>query len=164
MHYSIIMALLLNLIMIDRALSFVSVYTNTRKNCAVLSRGLTGRVWRCQGPAGISAVFSDEGNVADVEFGRKGSEKNLGGLQWQAGAEALGPRIEWRMKAGRPVSAILRILTIDENGALQHRLLIAKVTLDGGCLIESIDARFRRANIKAREIADNRSATHRCGQ
>lgn len=142
-----------------------SVYTDTVVKCRDLrDKGAdsSGRVWRCEGPAGYAAVFSDEGNVVEVELGRSGEEKNLGGLQWAGGDGAIGPKVEWRMRGRAPIAAILRIVDRDENGGRRPRLLVAKVGAEGGCLIGFVDVRSPSANVEARRLADRRAASFRC--
>lgn len=148
-----------------KAAPATSVYASTSENCIDLGgkrQEMIGRSWRCKGPAGYSAVFSDEGNVVGVELGPSGAEKNLGGLQWVGGEEAIGPTLEWRLRGGAPVAAILRIADRDENGVQRRRLLVAKVSATGGCLIGFVDARSPRANLEARRLADRRAASFRC--
>lgn len=157
-------ALLIGVLATTRAIALDTVYTDTRKKCSTIGSESEGRIWRCKGPAGYSAVFSDEGNVVEVQFGKTGGERNLGQLQWPGAGEAIGPRVEWRLKAGKPVAAILRIIKRDKSGRSHPHLLVAKITVEGGCLIETIDARSRGANAKARSIADQRAPTHRCSQ
>jgi len=157
-------AIMMSIAVTTNAMAVYSVYTDTRNKCSVISKESTGRVWRCKGPAGFSAVFSDEGNVVEVQFGPTGAEKNLGHLQWPGAGEAIGPRVEWRLSGGKPIAAILRVIMLDENGRASPHLLIAKVTTEGGCLIEAIDARSRGANVRAREIADERASTYKCRQ
>lgn len=146
------------------AVAFDSVYTDTLSKCSVISKETNWRVWRCKGPAGYSAVFSDEGNVVEVQFGLTGGEKNLGQLQWPAGGDAIGRKVEWRLSGGVPIAAILRIMKRDESGRVRPYLLVAKVSSEGGCLIDTIDARLRGANSKARDVADARALAHKCGQ
>jgi hypothetical protein len=139
-----------------------SYYTDTRHNCRTVRNEVGARIWRCNGPGGYAAVFSDDGNVVDVEYGPVGREKNLGGLQWRAGPRPIGPKVEWRLSSGKPFAAILRIETRDENDRLRRQLLIAKVDADGACRIEVVDARQVGANALARQIADTRGAEHDC--
>lgn len=75
-----------------------------------------GRIWRCLGPAGYDAIFSDDGNVVEVEYGERGREKNLGVIQWRGGSNPVGPKIEWLLKHNEPYAAILRIRSIDAVG------------------------------------------------
>jgi hypothetical protein len=148
-----------------KAAPATSVYASTSQTCVDLSgkqQETIGRSWRCKGPAGYSALFSDEGNVVGVELGPSGAEKNLGGLQWAGGEDAIGPEVEWRMRGGAPVAAILRIADRDENGVQRRRLLVAKVSVTGGCLIGFVDARSPRANLAARRLADRRAESFRC--
>lgn len=144
------------------ALARESGYSDTSKGCERLHFDDGARIWRCPGPGGYAAVFSDEGNVFEVEYGKRGHEKNLGGLQWQGGPNAVGPKIEWRVKSGEPYAAILRIGSINADGRAVVHLLVARISAGGGCRMAMIDARRPDANLRARLIADARALWFGC--
>lgn len=146
------------------ALALESDYSDTGKGCDSLHSDHEARAWRCPGPGGYAAVFSDEGNVIEVEYGKLGHEKNLGGLKWQGSDTAVGPKIEWRVKRNTPYAAILRVGTVNGNGRAVVQLLVAKVTPDGGCRMALVDASKHGANIRARLIADTRAIWFRCSR
>lgn len=144
------------------ALALEGAYSDTTKGCERLRSDQGGRIWRCPGPGEYSAIFSDDGNVVEVEYGKRGQEKNLGGLQWQGGSIPVGPKIEWRLRRKVPYAAIVRIGSLDVDGRNVVQLLVARVTVNGGCRMALIDARRPNANLRARFIADTRGLWFRC--
>lgn len=127
--------------------------------------------WRCQGPAGYSAVFHDLGNMVAVELGPTGREKTIveDGLLWQgADGKAFGDRLEWRLAGGKPYAAVLRIRRSDfdvnaDKATIVEELLVIKVTPQGSCGIGTVDAKSSNANAHARDLADASAAPFRCG-
>lgn len=126
--------------------------------------------WRCRGPAGFSVVFADTGNLIAVEFGPTGKEKAIvdNDLVWQGASKPFGDKIEWRLTAGKPYAAVLRIWRNDpspESGkdrAIQE-LLVVKIAPAGACRVGTVSARDRDANTTARALADLTAASFRCG-
>ncbi|MBX9845786.1 MAG: hypothetical protein K2Z80_28680 [Xanthobacteraceae bacterium] len=127
--------------------------------------------WRCQGPAGYSAVYHDLGNMVAVELGPTGREKAIieDGLLWQgADSKAFGDRLEWRLVGGRPYAAILRIRRGDfdmkaDKAITVEELLVIKVTPQGACSMGVVDGKSLDANTVARDIADSSATAFRCG-
>ncbi len=127
--------------------------------------------WRCQGPAGYSAVFHDLGNMVAVELGLTGREKAIveDGLVWQgADGKGFGDRLEWRLAGGRPYAAVLRTrrsdFDMDANKAVTvEELLVIKVTPQGACGIGVVDGKSLDANTLARDFADSSATAFRCG-
>ena len=146
------------------AFALEGYYSDTSKNCHDLRSDQGMRIWRCPGPTGYAALFSDEGNVVEVEYGLAGHERNLGGLQWAGSDNAIGRKIEWRLNHRTPFAAILRIRSLDAEGRSINQLLIAKVSPEGGCRIGLLDAGRPGANLRARLIADARGLVYSCGQ
>jgi hypothetical protein len=139
-----------------------SVYTATSgKTCRKLPEGhLSGM--RCQGPAGLSVVILDDGNVMGMLFGLPGKESIVSGMHWRAVGKLIGDRIEWRVAGAEPYAAIVRIFTLDDDEKPVQRLFIAKVTPARSCQIATIDAHQANANPMARQIADERAPSHQC--
>lgn len=154
--------IIFGLLALGPAIALESSYSDTTNGCDRLQSYQGGRIWRCPGPAGYAAIFSDDGNVVEVEYGKRGHEKNLGGLQWQGGNNPVGPKIEWRLKRNEPYAAILRIGSIDADGRVVAQLLVARVYPDGGCRMALVDARRPDANLRARLIADARRLWFKC--
>ncbi|MBI2715681.1 MAG: hypothetical protein HYX37_14705 [Rhizobiales bacterium] len=138
--------------------------------CANIKSKREFNSWRCPGPAGYSARFFDFGNMVAVEFGLIGKEKAIveDDLMWQGADKSFGDKIEWRMTAGRPYGAILRIQRQDfDEKAGETRtveeLLVIKVSPQGACRMGVVDGKWRDANAVAREMADSTAAVFRCG-
>jgi hypothetical protein len=142
-----------------------SVYTQTRAvQCETLWRDVNLLVWRCVGPGTYSALFSDDGEWADVRFGFKGQEEGSGDLRWRVGNESIGAKIEWRVRRSSAYAAIVRVNIRDDNGRTSGQLLIAKVGPQGSCRIALIDASQIGAKARARRIADARGPNHVCAR
>jgi hypothetical protein len=143
------------------AVAAESVYTDAIGKACADTGDSQGAMSRCPGPAGYAVVFTDEGNVVDARFGPRGHEKNLGGLQWSGGVDA--KKVEWRIEGGHPVAAIFRLSKMNPETAQSHGFLaVARVTAQGGCLIEMVDAASSSANENARRVADARAGSFVC--
>ncbi len=127
--------------------------------------------WRCPGPSGYSARFSDLGNMVAVEFGPTGKEKAVveDGLMWQGVDNSFGDKIEWRLADGKPFAAIMRIRRQDFDEKLDkvrdfEDFLVIKVSAQGACRIGAVDAQHRDAIDIARDLADKTAPLFRCGR
>ena len=112
----------------------------------------------CAGPAEYSVMITMRNDVIRISFGRLSEatfhlEPEDSGLIWRGAAPFLGSRIEWQLLRGRPVTAIVRIFTVNPEGHPLQQFLIAKVTATGGCEIARIDASNPGAFRTARDIA-----------
>jgi len=130
--------------------------TNSRA-CTDRSRPEFG-LWRCLGPAGYVAEYFDEGNLAAVSIWMPSrTSKAKTSISWRGAGRVFGEKLQWKISAGRPVAAILRIWRTDTKSDGQEReveeLMILRVWSDGACRVGSIEARQRGAN----EIAERQS-------
>lgn len=112
----------------------------------------------CVGPAEYSAMITKRNDVIRISFGRVSEpifhlEPEDLGLVWRGTAPFLGNRIEWQLLRGKPVTAIVRIFTLNPAGHPLQQFLVAKVTPSGGCEIARIDASNPGAFRTARDIA-----------
>jgi len=147
------------------------IYTPTSgPSCASLDSKPELSSWRCPGPAGYGAVFSDAATMVGVSFGPTGKEKAIvdDDLTWLAGRKAFGDKIEWRMTAGKPYAAILRIWHNEPNPTTGEdqdvgELLVIKVSAEGACRVATVSAQRRDANAAARALADSEATSFRCG-
>jgi hypothetical protein len=135
------------------------VYTATHgPSCTDRSREGFGR-WRCPGPDGYVAEYVDEGNVAGIAIWRPTrQQRSAVSVSWRGAGRVFGDKIEWRMAAGRPIAAILRVWrTASMADGREHKveeLLILKVLAAGACRVASIDAHRPNANEIARRTSD----------
>jgi hypothetical protein len=142
---------------------YTSVYTNLDVGrCRVLERIEEGESvsWRCPGHAGIPLFVSTGDGRYDVDAGVDNGE-------WEAlgGFHTLGPRVEWRLRAGRPIAIIFRYIQAGPDQPPGTRLAVESIGRAGrpGCLIAMIDGAWPNANALARERADRRAEYFRCG-
>ena len=80
---------------------------------------------------------------------------------------SLGPRVEWRMRDGKPFATILRWLTeanTDGKSVKQNWLVVTKLGDKDACHIAYIDTKYADANEVARQRADERAAAFNCAK
>jgi hypothetical protein len=114
---------------------------------------------RCPGPGGYVVQFADEGNIVGIGFG-KGP---LNGAQvesaasWRGSGKIFGDKLQWVMKNGAPVAAIIRIWRIDTNkdGGEQEvqELAVFRLEPAGACQYTAVNARQPSANALAEQRA-----------
>lgn len=115
--------------------------------------------WRCPGPAGYVAEYTDEGNIAGIAIWRATARRaSPRALSWRGAGRVFGEKLEWRLRGGRPHAAILRIwrFATDANGRdREHEeLMILKIAPSRACRVASINVRQPRANEIAQQMAD----------
>jgi hypothetical protein len=113
---------------------------------------------RCRGPAGYIAEYSDEGNMAALAVWAPGRRRRAQEtVIWRGAGRVFGDILEWRIDAGQPTAAILRIwrtFSLPDGAEREtEELILLKVLPSGSCRIASLDARQIRANEIAREIS-----------
>ncbi|MET4278815.1 hypothetical protein ABIB68_007196 [Bradyrhizobium sp. F1.2.2] len=132
--------------------SDTSVYTLTAgAECVDRFREQLGG-WNCPGPAGYSAKFFDEGNLAAVVIQPPGRGDRSRGYAWRGAGKVFGDRVEWLLTGGAPHAAILRIWRAEGSVTIQE-LVVFKLIPGGFCRIASFDAGRPGANYLAREEA-----------
>ncbi len=142
------------------------IYTPTHgPSCKDRSREGFSR-WRCPGPAGYVAEYADEGNIAGIALWHPTRQQHSPlSVSWRGAGRVFGEKVEWRMAAGLPHAAILRIWRIDTASAGREReaeeLVVLKVSPSGACRVASVDARQPRANEIAQRMSDG-AATSPC--
>ncbi len=124
--------------------------------------------WRCPGPSGYGFVYQDSIMHAGLAFLAPGQTRpsTAEGVEWPPAAEGIGSRIEWRMAKGKPFAAIIGRWRRTDDATLSaaiEELLIVKVTANGGCAVAAVGALAAGALGTARDIADSRAASFRCG-
>jgi hypothetical protein len=77
----------------------------------------------------------------------------------------LGPQLEWRMERGRPFALIYRYTIPEAMPGGRSMLAVESIGRPGrpGCMVALI-AGTAAGNARARQIADTRARTFRCGR
>jgi hypothetical protein len=118
---------------------------------------------RCPGAGGLAVTWTADSDSSSVSFGPRPVEEDLAiGSFFEA-----GDTIEWRAERGgsRPFAAVIRYRTGASVGRLDSsRLVIYRIEPGGrSCIMATLDGRASDANARARELADSRGPSFRCG-
>ena len=140
------------------------------KNCkqlALFEDEGEGGEWLCPGIKDYD-VHVWEGDLRSyVGFGKEAPAQCVSAETFGA-FNSLGPRVEWRMKDGKPFATILRWLTqpSDANGnpGKQNWLVVTKLDGKDACHSAYVDTKYTDANEVARQRADERAATFNCAK
>ncbi|WP_027519119.1 hypothetical protein [Bradyrhizobium sp. WSM1417] len=165
----LLVGIMVNLDMTGLKAAEAIVLPSSGDSCKSLATGSEFNAWRCPGPAGYSLVYNDSVMHAELTLaaGLGGKPSDREGVEWDPAALGIGSRIEWRMTDGKPFAAIVgrwrRAEEDTSNAAVIEELLVVKVTENGGCAVATVGALTYDAADAAREIADLRARTFRCG-
>ena len=115
--------------------------------------------WECPGHATIPLLVGSGDGRFDIDAGVENEE-------WETLSPFNNPgeRVEWRMDGRVPIAIIFRLVSaVPEHP--EAALFVETIGRAGapGCTVAVIDARRPDANVRARETADGRAATFRCG-
>ncbi len=114
---------------------------------------------RCPGLGAIPLLVNAGDGRFDVDAGVDNGE-------WEslAAFNAPGPRIEWRLAAGRPFAIIYRLRLTSPEQPPGSALIVETIGRPGapGCQIATVDGALADANARARAIADRQARTFRC--
>ncbi len=115
---------------------------------------------RCPGRGGVTLIVSEDDARFDLDAGADNDE-------WESPSplNELGPQVEWRIEGGRAFAIIYRY-TIPEAIAGGRSMMAVETIgtrLRRGCLVALIPG-GPTANARARQIADTRARTFRCGR
>lgn len=139
------------------------------KKCQKLSTSQDeneGGEWSCPGIAGYD-VHVWEGDLRSfVAFGKTAAAQ-CAAMQTFGAFNSPGPRVEWRMKDGKPFATILRWFTRQSTGGdpiQQNWLVVTKLGDKDACHIAYIDTRYTEANEVARQRADETAADFNCAK
>lgn len=141
-----------------------SVYTDLDTGrCARTVHEVDGGsvTFRCRGHRGIALIVMAGDDRFDIDAGEDNGE-------WESPGRfsSPGPRVEWRLRGGRPFAIIYRLRLSGEQAPESSVLGVESIGRPGraGCLVAWIDGRLPNANAIARARADARAATFRCGE
>jgi hypothetical protein len=133
-------------------------------NCEILTVAHAGEgdwsVRRCPGRGGVSLIVNEDDSRFDIDVG-----VDNGQFESPAVISDLGPQVEWRSEGGRPFAIIYRYNIPEASAGNRSELAVESVGRPGrpGCLVALITA-SPTGNARAREIADTRARTFRCGR
>ena len=141
-----------------------SVYTSLDvARCTVTAREEEGSstTWRCRGHAGVPLIVLSGDDRYDIDAGEDNGE-------WESPGRfsSPGPRVEWRLRGGRPFAIIYRLLLSGNDLPNASVLAVESIGRRGqaGCLVALVDGALPNANALARARADARAAAFRCGE
>ena len=132
-------------------------------NCEIVTVAHAGEGdWasrRCR-RGGVTLFINEDDARFDIDAGVDNGE-------WESPSQLneLGPQLEWRMERGRPFALIYRYTISEAMPGGRSMLAVESIGRPGrpGCLIALITA-SPAANVRARQIADRRARTFRCGR
>jgi hypothetical protein len=138
-----------------------SVFAPTSgRSCPGTSK-LEFNIWRCPGPGGYVAEFSDEGNIVSFAIARAPLRGRTltPTATFRGSGKVFGDKLEWIVDNGRPTAAILRTWRVDasDDGVEKEiqELLVFKVEPDKTCRYAAVNARQPMANeLAAKQAAD----------
>jgi hypothetical protein len=125
-----------------------------------------GGEWSCPGIADYN-VRIWEGDLRSFAGFGKSAPSQCASMQTFGAFNSLGPRVEWRMKDGKPFATILRWFTTqntDGNPIKQNWLVVTKLGDKNACHIAYIDTKYAEANEVARQRADEMAAGFDCAR
>ena len=115
---------------------------------------------RCRGRYGVTLFVNEDDARYDVDAG-------VDNGVWESAMQLneLGPQLEWRIERGRPFAIIYRYNVPEAMAGGRSMLAVESIGRRGrpGCLVALIRA-TPAANARARQIADGRARTFRCGR
>jgi len=126
-----------------------------------------GGEWSCPGIKDHDVRVWEGDLRSFVGFGKM-APAQCASMQTFGAFNSLGPRVEWRMKAGKPFATILRWFTTQnadgDNPVKQNWLVVTKVSDKEACHIAYIDTKYAEANDVARQRADEKAAGFNCAK
>jgi hypothetical protein len=121
-------------------------------------------VYECKGHKGLPVTFAEGDLRSFVAFGKDG-RNHCAFRQTFSGFNSVGNRVEWRLKDGQPIAAILRwsVSYDSENSEKQKSwLVISKLSERDSCQMAFVEGGYPNANEKARDIADAMAEGYSC--
>jgi hypothetical protein len=124
--------------------------------------------WRCAGPSGFSLKYNDVVTQGGLTIAYRGKDLPDQDMTWSPAQSGIASRMEWRVRDGIPVAAIIGRWRRPEEAqgsadADVEELLIVKVTPTSACAVAVIGGLQPHAMATARDIADRKATAFRCG-
>ena len=168
MWKAIVMPLLVGLPAMAWAGSNTSVYTSTDlKHCTQIEKPdgfVFEGAWRCKGLGGYDVFISAADSREMAAFGKR-LANNCAGLKTFSGFNSTGGTVEWRLKEGKPIAAILRwTVSIDPEDSSKHAtwLVVNKLEKNDSCHMHYVSGSYPKANEQARKAADDLAEGFAC--
>ena len=120
--------------------------------------------WACKGLPGYDVFLTSADSRQMVSLG-KTEKNNCSGQKTFSGFNSAGATVEWRMKAGKPIAAILRwTVSIDPDDSNKKVTWLVVNKLDNGtaCQMHYVAGSFPKANDAARKAADEKAGAFNC--
>lgn len=120
--------------------------------------------WACKGIAGYNVFLTAADARQMVSFGKTDAD-NCAGLKTFGGFNSAGATVEWRVKSGKPLTAILRwtVSTDPEDSTKQATwLVVNKLEKGASCQMHYVAGSFPNANDAARKAADEKAGAFNC--
>jgi hypothetical protein len=121
--------------------------------------------WACKGVAGYDVFLNAVDSREMVAFGTTDNANNCAGLKTFGGFNSAGKTIEWLLKDGKPIAAILRwTVSIDPEDSTKQAtwLVVSKITPKDSCQMHYVAGSFPKANEAARKAADEKAEAFDC--
>lgn len=124
--------------------------------------------WRCLGPHGFGVRYFDHMTRGTIFLENGARSMSDDSLSWRPADPAIGRHVEWRVENRNPIAAIFgRWRALDSDGSSQEviveELLVVKISARQVCAIAVVGGLSPQAMSLARQHADIRARTFRCG-
>ena len=120
--------------------------------------------WACKGIADYNVFLSAADARERVSFG-KADANNCAGTKTFGGFNSAGSTVEWRLKSGKPIAAILRwTVSIDPEDSTKKAtwIVVNKLEKGASCHMHYVAGSFPNANEAARRVADEKVGAFNC--
>ncbi len=120
----------------------------------------SGTDWRCEGLNGVPLLVRESDGRFDLDAGVTGAAPGIGPFN------SLSETVEWRGPANAPYAIIYRLRSATPEAPNQSWLVVETIgtTAAAGCPIAIISGGVPSANERARDEADTRAGSFRCGR
>jgi hypothetical protein len=167
MRTALIPLILSSLAIAAKAQEITSAYTDLDLDrCEKIDEAREGEgewtQWRCKGYDGIEVRVSEDDLRFSVSLGPN-AENQCAARQTFNKFNSLGPRIEWRIAAGKPFATILRWYQ-SADGEKTNWLVISKYDGRQSCQVAYVDPALPDANAVARRKADEKAQGFDCAK
>jgi hypothetical protein len=117
----------------------------------------------CPGVAGID-IWVGEGDLRTFFGFGETPRKQCSASQTFGPFNTVGGKLEWRLRDGRPIAAIVRYRLDDGAGNRQNFLTVMALKDGQACHMAYVDGAMSGHNVTAREIADSRAEAFDCAK